>query len=56
MDYLKKYVEDIDKDGEKETDVVKDDFEKDMNAIDVDKEDEILRIDDNDGKNKKKKL
>ena len=46
MENLKKYVEDINRNGEEETDRVEDDFEIDVNVIDVDKEDEIISIDD----------
>ena len=56
MENLKKHVEDINKDGEEETDIVEDDFEIDVNAIYVDKEDEIVRIYDNDGKEEQKEI
>ena len=56
VENLKKHVEDINKDGEEETDIVEDDFEIDVNAIYVDKEDEIVRIDDNDGKEEQKEI
>ena len=50
MENVKKYVEELNKNGEEETGIEEDDFEIDINVIDVDKEDEIVRIDDKDGK------
>ena len=50
VENIKKYAEDINRNGEEEIDRVEDDFEIDMNVIDVDKEYEILRIDNKDGK------
>ena len=50
VENLKKHIEVINKDSEEERDTSEDDFEIDMNAIDVDKEDESVRINNDDGK------
>ena len=56
MENLKKYVEDINRNGEEETNRVEDDFKIDMNVIDFDKEDEIVRTDDKNGKKEQKEI
>ena len=56
VENLKKYVEEINRNGEEETDVVDDDFELGMSATDVDKGDGILRINGNDGKEEQKEI
>ena len=54
VENLKKHVEEINRNCEEETDRVEYDFEIDMNVIDVDKEDEIVRIDNKDRKEEQK--
>ena len=54
VENLKKCVEEINRNDEEETDRVEDDFEIDINVTDADKEDEIVRIDDKNGKEEQK--
>ena len=50
VENLNKHVEEINRNNEEETDKAEDDFEIDINVTDVEKEDEIARIDDKDRK------